>query len=181
MKNLAYLTLILCLLPIASHAQQPQYSGGIKYTTVRSKQPQGDSQKSLYNRQAPPPAESQPDSALPKAPEEDLEAAKASKTPQDSVWEKYKELARGKTKQEDENEPVKPSKPQSPSKKSAKLGQKETPKPSGMAAIIADYQRNKSRRSQMHRVRVAKPKKPEAETPAVDTPSVEAPNVEKDN
>lgn len=185
MKNLAFTAFILCFLASPAHAQQRQYSSGIKYTTMRptAEPTNRDKQSSIYNQRAEvtqTPKIQEPEtqdivtesnSALPKAPTDNA----PQKTSEQSVWDKYKELASGRTEEptNKQNKPTKPEKPSSPQQVKTKNKKQQ---PTGIGAIIADYQRNKANGSRIQSMSFSKPKKP-----AVAAPNVEKPVVKKEN
>lgn len=190
MKNLAYLTFILCFLAPTAQAQQHEYNSGIKYTTMRPKPAQDNAQtKQIYNHTKPntttetarpkgAPAQKAPqiateaDSALPKAPSD---TASPQKSSEQSVWDKYRELAEGRkdSKSDTSNKPSKPEKPSAPQQ--AKMKAKQEKPSTGLGSIIADYQRNKENRGRMQSMRFSKPQKPSADKPETEKPSVEKP------
>lgn len=94
------------------------------------------------------------------------------------IWEKYKELAAGtdsdtipeKQGEHKGNSPVKPDKPDSVDV-SAGTAQTETPM-AGLAGIIARYHEKKEARSQMRRLQVNRPEKPQIAKP--EKPATEA-------
>jgi len=108
MKKIALTTLILglstSLAPSLAFAQQPQYTGGMKYTTMRPAQPNDSDKKPVYNRKpTSQEAQNTKNDALPNIDEP------TAKPAEQSVWDKYKELAAGKTaKDGDESKPQKP-------------------------------------------------------------------------
>ncbi|MFK7838800.1 MAG: hypothetical protein AB8B83_00580 [Bdellovibrionales bacterium] len=148
--------------------QQPQYTGGMKYTTMRKAQPNDAEKNVIYNRKK----ESPVDQAEPQAnstPETDNK-----KPAEQSVWEKYKELAAGKASQDDENSeapdaPQKPDAPNKPVKQTKSASQKKT----GIGSIIHDYKRNKEKRGQMKSISFEKPEA--IKTPKIDKPTIETP------
>jgi len=82
--------------------------------------------------------------------------------PTTKVWEKYKALAAGKA----EPQP----KEQQPTAAAAPEPQKQ---PTGMAAILQQYQANKVGRSQMRSISIARPEAPSVEAPKVPTTPTE--------
>lgn len=141
--------LILATSTSAFAEQQREYKGGMHYTTLK------------------PPAVTTKGNAI-----ENPEEVKED-TPESRVWKKYKALASGETEEQKAKEaenalpqaPTHPVKPQT-----ANAAQEEDkPNPTGMAAIIQEYQKSKSQRSQMRSIKIATPEKP----------SVEKPNIEK--
>jgi len=174
---MTFATLILCLSATTTFAQQPQYTGGMKYTTLGTPEAADKNQKPIYNRK-PTPEETE---------NAETDEKVEEKTPEQSAWDKYKELATGKAQKTDNKEgsalPKAPNKPVTPERAAEK---EETQKPTGFAAIIDDYQRSKAKRSQMRSISYGTPEdlqinKPEVDTPSVETPSVEKPKVKKDN
>lgn len=171
MKKFTFTALILCFLsPAFAHAD------GMKYTSIRSNAASAEEsvKKPIYNRktksaQAPEAKDivTEANSALPKAPN----ANALTKTSEQSVWDKYKELASGRTEEpaEGKNKPTKPGKPSTPKQAKAK---EKPQKPTGIAAIISDYQRKKESGSKMQRMQFSKPKKPEVAAPNVEKPEV---------
>ena len=171
MNKVTFTTLILCLSASVSLAQAPQYTGGMKYTTLSAAEPNDDDKKPIYNRI---PAEEESSSENNEAKEE-----AEKKTPEQSAWEKYKELAAGKGKTSDTKEgtalPKAPNKPIPPEKTAQ---QEEATSPSGFAAIIDNYQRNKQKRSQMRSISYATPEDLEIQKPEVETPDVKKPAID---
>jgi hypothetical protein len=89
-------------------------------------------------------------------------------TPASRVWKKYKNLASGTEEQtpevpvEDVEKEVLPEGSEPPT---------EAPKPTGFAAILDQYQKNKDARSSMKTLTISKPEAPAApEKPEVETP-----------
>ena len=170
MNKIAFTTLILLISSASAFAEEPRYTGGMKYTTLSAGEGQGPERKPIYNR---------------KPTEEESEESEATeneepKTPEQSAWEKYKELAAGKGKASDTKEgtalPKAPEKPVPPEQHAAK-GEPE--QATGMTGLIQEYQRNKAKRSQIRSISFDPPEGLEIEAPEIETPEVEKPKVEK--
>ena len=165
MNKIAFATFILMMSSSHVFADQPRYTGGMKYTTLSASEDQGPERKPIYNR---------------KPTEEETETQEEeTKTPEQSAWEKYKELAAGKGKKSDTKEgtalPKAPEKPTAPEQQAM---QEEPQQAGGMAGLIQEYQRNKAKRSQIRSISFDTPEDLKIEKPEVETPDVEKPNVE---
>jgi len=173
MNKITFATLIFCLSSSASFAQAPQYSGGMKYTTMSAGEAQDTHKKPIYNRK---PTQAAEEEAAEKTPEQS-----AQESAQESAWDKYKELAAGKGKASDTKEgsalPKAPDKPELPQKTAKK--EQETPKAGSFASILENYQRNKEKRSQIRSISYEVPEELQIKKPEVDAPSVDAPKIEK--
>lgn len=93
--------------------------------------------------------------------EEQSEDLPEEETPAAAAWKKYKALAAGTYAEEnpDESDTNKTNKDTEEHLKTAgQAPAKEPPPPTGMAAIIQEYQKNKSQRSQMRSITVTTPK-----------------------
>ena len=177
-------------------AQQRVYNSGIKYTVIKrpeapesiepeaGEQEQEEKRPTLYNRKIRTSSEpiatqaeakqNTPETAA-NEPAETLENSALPKSPEQSAWDKYKELARGRVESEDDVPDVllKPETPVTPETvKKRQHAEKEEKSPASLASIIADYKKNKDRRSQMRSITMSKPTRPETNKPVVETPSV---------
>lgn len=165
MKKIVLTLATLIISVSAAAAEQPKYSGGMKYTTLRPAQPSDSDKKAIYNRTAP----KEEETAKNDTPEE----TEPEKTPEETVWDRYKDLAAGKEGEEETQEgSALPKAPEVPQKPSAPQKQAATEKPqqrTGMAGLIQEYQRNKERRSQMRSISFPKPKAPEVDEPTAAT------------
>ncbi len=134
--------LFSCLaLPALAESSAPN---PLHYTAIGQKK-SADSQhmKSMnyYTREAPEAAEGK---------KEDT-----PETPSEKVWNKYKALAAGQYKDEEEQKPAEAE------KKTAETA-KEQPKQAGFASILEEYREKKALRSQMRTITVKQPEKPAA-------------------
>ncbi len=156
MKKIAFIFSVPILCAATAFADQPQYTSGMKYTTMRPAQADDADKKPVYNRARPAKAE---------APEEEV-PREVEKTPEQTVWDKYKALAAGQTEKQGNGQatPEAPAKPQKPSRSSETTTKAET----GIAGIIQEYQRNKQKRSQMQSMTFTKPEIPTAEKPEIE-------------
>lgn len=181
MQNFILTAFIICISATTAFAQQREYKGGINYTNLTATKSQAaeEAKPPLYNR-APSEQTATKDTpvenALPGAP---TGTAKENKSSPDAIWDKYKELAAGKSGEDKQENtaPQKPSKPSAP-EKTAQANQAPQ-SPSGIAGIISDYRKNKEKRSQMRSIRMNAPQRPSTQTPTVSAPQVAVPNVEK--
>jgi len=177
MKKIALITLLLCT-SAPAFAQQNQYTGGMKYTTMRRATPSDEQKKTLYNRK-PAAAKEQtaqqasnnttpPKDALP------VVEPEPTKEPQETVWDKYRELAAGKKPDgKNDSAPEKPRKPSAPEQQA----NAEEPQATGLGAIIQGYKNSKEKRGQMKSIRFTKP---EINKPSVKKPTVEKPQSENE-
>lgn len=148
------LLLSLCLILISAGnalAQHREYTGGMKHT---------------YIRKAPAPVPSEP-----AIPETGTGEKPEVETAKDKVWKKYMALAAGTSDDDNNNKgPQAPEKPESPT-----MQQKEqAPAPTGFAAILQDYQNNKTNRSQMKSLQIKKPSVDQPDKPMVEKPESQA-------
>ncbi len=139
------LALILFCTPQAHAAEQRVYKSGIQHTFVNRSQ--GNDSKTQENEKDP---------------------ATNENTPQSKVWKKYRDLAEGKTQEEEQkaeqalSAPEKPAKPQV--QELQQLQEHAAPKPtSGIAGIIEDYRRTKDQRREMKTIRLGAPEVPKPE------------------
>jgi hypothetical protein len=160
MKKIAYTLLALTAFSQTAFADQSKYTGGMKYTTMQPTQQSNSDKKPLYNRTASE-TDSQTEEELPQE----------EKPAEQTVWDRYKELASGKAKETETQEgsalPKAPEKPTLPQKQATP---KEPQNATGMAGLIQEYKRNKAKRSQMRSISFSKP-----ETPTVEKPKTEKP------
>jgi DNA primase len=172
MKNLPLLTFILLFLA-------PDVSAGqsiMKYTSLGAKKPAPESSntKTLYNRQIEPAAGEETEAASEEAVEET--PAEETKTPEQTIWDKYRELATGRTEDapaDASQKPEAPEKPEAPSKQAKGVTTNHQPpagQPTGIAGLLSEYQRNKEKRSQMRTINIRRPETPKTEKPSVEKP-----------
>ena len=96
--------------------------------------------------------------------------APAPESSQTRIWNKYKALATGQTEEErkaaakkaaeeDANEASlkKEKEAKAQEEETAQKTEKQPEKPSGIAALLDEYKKNKAMRSQMHTINVTKP------------------------
>jgi len=170
MKKFAIIAFILCLSSLPAHAQERQYSGGMKYTTMSPANPKDNDKKPIYNQKAP---EAEADTAT-QEPE--------TTPPAQSAWDQYKELATGKTPEtsaETKTAPNAPEKPELPDTATAKAN--EPKKTTGLTAIIEDYRKNKEKRGQIRTITMTHPSRPTSNTPEVTAPTVAKPSISANN
>ena len=173
MKKIALITILLCASARPALAQQQNvYTGGMKYTTMRRAQPNDNEKSVLYNRKPAPTVDEETAPQKAEAPKKDalpvIEPALAKET-QETVWDKYRELAEGKKpKEKTDNAPQKPSAPEAPQQQA----EADNAQATGLGAILQGYQRSKEKRGQMKSIRFSKP---EVNKPSVKKPSVEKP------
>ena len=164
MKKIAYTLLALTAFSQTAFADQSKYTGGMKYTTMQPTQQSNSDKKPLYNRKTPKETNSIEQ-------EEPQEEQPTEKSAEQTVWDRYKELASGKAKESNTQDgsalPKAPEKPTLPQKQATS---KEPQNATGMAGLIQEYKRNKAKRSQMRSISFSKP-----ETPTVAKPETEKP------
>ena len=153
--NRSFFTFALILSTATTAMAQPRdYKGGMQHTTL--KPPAVTASKTGFSTESPT--------------EED--------TPQSRVWKKYKALATGQTEEQQNGKeeakgqenrenalPKAPDAPQKPADATAQERAQEKPSPTGMAALIEEYRRSKSQRSQMRSIQITEPEKPNVAKP----------------
>ena len=171
MKNLPLLTFIVLFLAPDVFAGQSI----MKYTSLGAQNPAPESNtKPLYNRQIEPAAGEANEAASEEAVEET--PAEETKTPEQTIWDKYRELATGRTEDapaDASQKPEVPEKPETPSKQAKGVTTNHQPpagQPTGIAGIITEYQRNKEKRSQMRSINIGRPETPKAKKPFIEKP-----------
>ena len=147
MKKIVLTLFILTSASSIAAAQQPQYIGGMKYTSISK--PETKKEKTVYNRITP-------QNNANEKPE--VETNEEEKPIEQSVWDRYKELAAGESKPKEETNKIETV------EKSAETEQSQQAAPTGMAGIIAEYQKRKARRSQMRSISFTKPDTEESKT-----------------
>ncbi len=85
------------------------------------------------------------------------EPTEEEETPSSKVWKKYKALAAGTSEEDPEEDGESEDTQEEGQKPGPPEAQKKSPKPTGLAAIIAQYQKNKEERSGMKSLTVSKP------------------------
>lgn len=170
--------LILCALAFTSIAftpsaaplaQQRDYKSGLNHTYIRQNAP---------SPQPPPETVSETTETIGGA--DETTKSDTKDTPTSSVWKKYRALAAGQAKDKDEtaeaekeNTPATPAKPSAPETTANDPQQKTALKPTGIAAIIEDYRKNKEQRSQVKSLRIHRPATPTVNPPTVKSPTLE--------
>lgn len=109
--------------------------------------------------------------------ENEKESPPATESSQTRIWNKYKALATGQTEEEREAAAKKAAEEdaaeaslkkeketKAQEEEKAQKAEKEPEKPSGIAALLDEYKKNKAMRSQMRTINVAKPEDGAGET-----------------
>lgn len=109
--------------------------------------------------------------------EDEAAPAPAPESSQTRIWNKYKALATGQTEEEreaaakkaaeedaTEDNLKKEKEAKAQEEEKAQKAEKEPEKPSGIAALLDEYKKNKAMRSQMHTINVTKPEDTAKET-----------------
>jgi hypothetical protein len=152
---LIFTTLILT--GTAAQAESP-YKGGMNYTAVRKHPspppetiaPAAGESSAIHFKEITPKTEQ------PKPAEE---------TPASKVWKKYKSLASGTYEEPAEDKKQEETPPET-APQAARTAEAPPPaKPTGMAAIIDEYRKNKTSQSQMRTLRMEQPETHTTKTP----------------
>lgn len=128
--------------PTQALADSP-YKGGMNYTAIK-KHPSENNQSLIKHRAMNP----------------KLETGEPAEDTHSKVWKKYKALAAGQYKDETEENNDKAVDGEPTEGQIAAENQAQTPpptKPTGLAALIAQYRQNKAQQSQMRTIKAPKP------------------------
>jgi hypothetical protein len=131
--------LLFCALP--ARAEDSPYKGGMRYTTMNAssnkEEPREDGEGIVHQKEINPPAQEE----------------KPAEDQAEKVWKKYKDLAAGEY-EEEMKEPEKAATKEGSALPDINQKAQAPAQPTGIAAILQEYQENKVQRRQMRMIEV---------------------------